>query len=127
MVFWPTRWAWGEYLGSQRDRVESVLTVYTADEKSCSTVLDLDHDLCSKVCSNIFHVAVSLAFTLLIDMASRFQTLQTISFLAHLRGKGVWGPFLIVAPLSTINNWVAEFERFVVEALPERGPPRVPN
>ncbi|KAF9428423.1 hypothetical protein BGZ94_002442 [Podila epigama] len=40
------------------------------------------------------------------------RTLQTISFLAYLREKGVWGPFLIVAPLSTLANWVSEFERF---------------
>ncbi|KAG0370323.1 hypothetical protein BGZ54_006899 [Gamsiella multidivaricata] len=27
--------------------------------------------------------------------------------------RGVWGPFLIVAPLSTLANWIIEFERFV--------------
>lgn len=40
------------------------------------------------------------------------QTLQTISFLAHLRSKGTWGPFLVVCPLSVLNNWVMEFEKF---------------
>lgn len=40
------------------------------------------------------------------------QTLQTISFLAHLRSKGTWGPFLIVCPLSVLHNWVTEFEKF---------------
>lgn len=40
------------------------------------------------------------------------QTLQTISFLAHLRSKGTWGPFLIVCPLSVLHNWVSEFEKF---------------
>lgn len=49
---------------------------------------------------------------ILADEMGLGKTLQTISFLAHLRGKGVWGPFLIVAPLSTIANWVTEFERF---------------
>lgn len=49
---------------------------------------------------------------ILADEMGLGKTLQTISFLAHLRGKGVWGPFLIVAPLSTIANWVNEFERF---------------
>lgn len=49
---------------------------------------------------------------ILADEMGLGKTLQTISFLAHLREKGVWGPFLIVAPLSTINNWVLEFERF---------------
>ncbi|KAH9815599.1 P-loop containing nucleoside triphosphate hydrolase protein [Melampsora americana] len=40
------------------------------------------------------------------------KTLQTISFLCYLRERGVWGPFLIVCPLSTVANWVNEFERF---------------
>jgi len=26
--------------------------------------------------------------------------------------QNVWGPFLIVCPLSTVANWVSEFERF---------------
>lgn len=39
------------------------------------------------------------------------KTLQTIAFLAHLREKGIGGPFLIVAPLSTTNNWRDEFKR----------------
>ena len=49
---------------------------------------------------------------ILADEMGLGKTLQTISFLAHLREKGVWGPFLIVAPLSTIHNWITEFARF---------------
>ncbi|GMK58238.1 hypothetical protein CspeluHIS016_0502700 [Cutaneotrichosporon spelunceum] len=37
---------------------------------------------------------------------------KTISFFAHLRAKGTWGPFLIVCPLSVLHNWVTEFEKF---------------
>lgn len=40
------------------------------------------------------------------------KTLQTISFLGHLIEHKVSGPFLIVAPLSTIENWCNEFHRF---------------
>ncbi|KAG0372653.1 hypothetical protein BGX24_012763 [Mortierella sp. AD032] len=50
---------------------------------------------------------------ILADEMGLGKTLQTISFLAYLREKGVWGPFLVVAPLSTLANWVMEFERFV--------------
>ncbi|KAF9433931.1 hypothetical protein BGZ76_008803 [Entomortierella beljakovae] len=50
---------------------------------------------------------------ILADEMGLGKTLQTISFLAYLREKGIWGPFLIVAPLSTLANWVIEFERFV--------------
>ncbi|SJX64363.1 related to proliferation associated SNF2-like protein [Sporisorium reilianum f. sp. reilianum] len=62
---------------------------------------------------------------ILADEMGLGKTLQTISFLAHLREKGVWGPFLIVAPLSTINNWVLEFERFTpdIPALMYHGDP----
>ena len=49
---------------------------------------------------------------ILADEMGLGKTLQTISFLAHLRSKGTWGPFLIVCPLSVLNNWVTEFEKF---------------
>lgn len=39
------------------------------------------------------------------------KTLQTISFLAFLREKGTYGPFLVVAPVSTLANWIDEFEK----------------
>lgn len=44
------------------------------------------------------------------------KTIQTIAFFAHLRENGVWGPFLVVAPLSTLSNWVKEFQRCVARA-----------
>ncbi|TKY89046.1 hypothetical protein EX895_001577 [Sporisorium graminicola] len=64
---------------------------------------------------------------ILADEMGLGKTLQTISFLAHLREKGVWGPFLVVAPLSTINNWVLEFERFTpdIPAVMYHGDPDV--
>lgn len=49
---------------------------------------------------------------ILADEMGLGKTIQTISFLAHLVEHGVEGPFLIVVPLSTINNWMNEFARF---------------
>lgn len=49
---------------------------------------------------------------ILADEMGLGKTLQTISFLAFLRSKGVVGPFLIAAPLSTVSNWVNEVHRF---------------
>ncbi|RKP10548.1 SNF2 family N-terminal domain-containing protein, partial [Thamnocephalis sphaerospora] len=49
---------------------------------------------------------------ILADEMGLGKTLQCISFIAYLRERGVWGPYLITAPLSTLANWVCEFRRF---------------
>lgn len=38
------------------------------------------------------------------------KTVQTIGFLSHLRNKGVLGPYLVIGPLSTLPNWLSEFQ-----------------
>ena len=40
------------------------------------------------------------------------KTIQCIAMIAYLIEKGVRGPFLVTAPLSTLPNWLAEFKRF---------------
>ncbi|KAI9749139.1 MAG: hypothetical protein M4579_006989 [Chaenotheca gracillima] len=52
---------------------------------------------------------------ILADEMGLGKTIQTISFLAFLRSKRVFGPFLIAAPLSTLSNWVDEFQRWTPE------------
>jgi ATP-dependent DNA helicase len=52
---------------------------------------------------------------ILADEMGLGKTLQTISFLAFLKEKGVWGPFLIACPVSTLHNWVSEINRFAPE------------
>ncbi|KAI9842859.1 MAG: hypothetical protein M1837_006880 [Sclerophora amabilis] len=49
---------------------------------------------------------------ILADEMGLGKTIQTISFLAFLRSKGVSGPFLVAAPLSTLSNWIDEFQRW---------------
>ncbi|KAJ2855519.1 putative ATPase [Coemansia erecta] len=49
---------------------------------------------------------------ILADEMGLGKTLQTIAFLSFLRERRVWGPFLILCPLSTLSNWVSEFYRF---------------
>ncbi|KAF2722940.1 SWI/SNF chromatin remodeling complex component [Polychaeton citri CBS 116435] len=49
---------------------------------------------------------------ILADEMGLGKTIQTISFLAFLRERGINGPFLIAAPLSTTSNWVAEFKKW---------------
>ncbi|KAH7404858.1 hypothetical protein KP509_15G047300 [Ceratopteris richardii] len=50
---------------------------------------------------------------ILADQMGLGKTVQTIGFLAHLKGIGVHGPFLVCAPLSTLSNWVNEVRRWV--------------
>lgn len=62
-------------------------------------------------------LSVSLFLARLVDhnvgpLSGLGKTIQTIAFLAHLYENGIKGPFLVVCPLSTLANWVTEFERF---------------
>lgn len=52
------------------------------------------------------------------------QTVQSISLLAYLaETHDIWGPFLVVAPASTLHNWQQELTRFLpgIKALPYWG------
>ncbi|PWA81798.1 hypothetical protein CTI12_AA184810 [Artemisia annua] len=49
---------------------------------------------------------------ILADQMGLGKTIQTIGFLAHLKGKGSDGPYMIIAPLSTLSNWANEISRF---------------
>ncbi|PWA55893.1 PGK [Artemisia annua] len=50
---------------------------------------------------------------ILADQMGLGKTIQTIGFFAHLKGKGMDGPYLVIAPLSTLANWLNEISRFV--------------
>lgn len=41
------------------------------------------------------------------------KTIQCVALIAHLLTMGVSGPFIIVAPLATLPNWVREFEKWL--------------
>ncbi|KAH9314573.1 hypothetical protein KI387_023200 [Taxus chinensis] len=49
---------------------------------------------------------------ILADQMGLGKTVQTIGVLAHLKGKDMHGPFLVIAPLTTLSNWVNEITRF---------------
>lgn len=50
---------------------------------------------------------------ILADEMGLGKTIQAMSFLAHLaEEKNIWGPFLVVAPASVLNNWADEIGRF---------------
>ena len=51
---------------------------------------------------------------ILADEMGLGKTVQSISVMAHLaEAYGIWGPFLVVAPSSTLHNWNQEVARFV--------------
>lgn len=50
---------------------------------------------------------------ILADEMGLGKTIQAISLMAHLaERKNVWGPFLIVVPVSTLHNWQNELATF---------------
>lgn len=49
---------------------------------------------------------------ILADEMGLGKTIQCIATLALMVERGVTGPFLVCAPLSTLPNWMSEFRRF---------------
>ncbi len=49
---------------------------------------------------------------ILADEMGLGKTIQTISLICHLFEKGIKGPFIIVAPLSTLSNWRNELQKW---------------
>ncbi len=63
-----------------------------------------------------FNVEMCISFSpirqncILADEMGLGKTIQSITFLLSVYEAGVHGPFLVIAPLSTIPNWSREFE-----------------
>ncbi|KAH7823234.1 putative chromatin structure-remodeling complex subunit snf2 [Monocercomonoides exilis] len=65
---------------------------------------------------------------ILADEMGLGKTIQTISLLCYLiESKGNRGPFLIIAPLSTISNWEREFEQWApcIRVITYKGPKEI--
>uniref|UniRef100_A0A8C7KZ35 Proliferation-associated SNF2-like protein n=1 Tax=Oncorhynchus kisutch TaxID=8019 RepID=A0A8C7KZ35_ONCKI len=52
---------------------------------------------------------------ILADEMGLGKTIQCIAHVAMMLERKVMGPFLVVAPLSTLPNWINEFKRFTPE------------
>ncbi|XP_039271733.2 SWI/SNF-related matrix-associated actin-dependent regulator of chromatin subfamily A member 2-like isoform X2 [Styela clava] len=65
---------------------------------------------------------------ILADEMGLGKTIQTIALVCHLmEKKHVNGPFLIIVPLSTLSNWVMEFEKWApsVIKIAYKGAPQI--
>ncbi|KAM8704251.1 hypothetical protein ACLKA7_008795 [Drosophila subpalustris] len=61
--------------------------------------------------ANIYDQGIS---GILADEMGLGKTVQSIAFLCHIAEHyGVWGPFLVISPASTLHNWQQEMARFV--------------
>ena len=49
---------------------------------------------------------------ILADEMGLGKTVQSVTFLHEMANYGVKGPYLVLVPLSTIGNWMREFERW---------------
>ncbi|KAI9818404.1 MAG: putative DNA helicase ino80 [Pycnora praestabilis] len=61
---------------------------------------------------------------ILADEMGLGKTVQSISVMSYLAEKhNIWGPFLVIAPASTLHNWQQEISRFVpdLKVLPYWG------
>ena len=61
---------------------------------------------------------------ILADEMGLGKTVQSISVMSYLAEKhGIWGPFMVVAPASTLHNWQQEIAKFVptLKVLPYWG------
>ncbi|KAJ9055138.1 putative DNA helicase ino80, variant 2 [Entomophthora muscae] len=61
---------------------------------------------------------------ILADEMGLGKTVQSISLLAHLaESHNIWGPFLVIAPASTLHNWQQELTKFspALKTLPYWG------
>ena len=65
---------------------------------------------------------------ILADEMGLGKTIQTIALISYLiETKGVRGPYLIIVPLSTLSNWMLEFDRWSpsVDKIAYKGTPQV--
>ena len=64
---------------------------------------------------------------ILADEMGLGKTIQSLAMLCHIAEKyNIWGPFLVIAPASTLHNWQQETARFVPEfkVVPYWGSPQ---
>ena len=63
----------------------------------------------SDLSCGLCHIAPPNAY---LTCSHNFLQVQTIGFLSHIVNNGTNGPFMVLGPLSTLPNWVGEFERW---------------
>lgn len=49
---------------------------------------------------------------ILADEMGLGKTIQSIAYIQEIANHNIWGPFLVIVPLSTVGNWQREFENW---------------
>ncbi|KAI1321718.1 SNF2 family N-terminal domain-containing protein [Xylariaceae sp. FL0255] len=60
----------------------------------------------------LYEICVQGLSGILADEMGLGKTIQVISLLSQLHGEGSFGPYLVIAPLSTLSNWQSEFAKW---------------
>lgn len=61
---------------------------------------------------NIKVVNLKLKNNFLLNNRGLGKTIQSITYIQEIANLGVWGPYLVIVPLSTVGNWQREFENW---------------
>lgn len=72
-------------------------------------ISDTEIKIVSNADPTVIHSVLHRRNCILADEMGLGKTIQSITFLYEIYMKGIEGPFLVIAPLSTIPNWEREF------------------
>ena len=110
---------WLVYCWSENRNCILADEMYVPSTNSCSFSLSLSH---ARVVSFSCCLVLNLTRAHTHTHRGLGKTVQTISFLSYIQYHyNIPGPFLVVVPLSTADNWMKEFKKWVPSMNVVRG------
>lgn len=86
---------------------------------TCAVLKQAEIEIFVCVCQMLWENGIN---GILADEMGLGKTIQCIGHIAMMLERKVLGPFLVVAPLSTVPNWISEFNRFTPEVSTQTSP-----
>ncbi|GJN31896.1 hypothetical protein PR202_gb20351 [Eleusine coracana subsp. coracana] len=119
-----------EYLKEEEDALAGTGGTRLVSQPSCEPLID--HSLLfSNIIVSLYQQLYENGINgILADEMGLGKTLQTISLLGYLHEfRGITGPHMVVAPKSTLGNWIKEIQRFcpILRAVKFLGNPEERN